>query len=436
MGVIYLGLLMLLSLTSAQHFHLALNTTDVEVHVDDTITIPFSLSLPESYNGVVSIVGKSADKNIATVEVPRGEPEGHVWNDSIRINGRLLGLTSVELDVVNDDDIVTATERLTVTVIRPERVIDTLFTVSVATLVSILYINFGCAMDWSVCRETLSRPIGPLIGGVCQFLIMPLLAFGIGRVLFPDNPPMQIGIFFTGISPSGGASNIWTVLLGGNLNLSIAMTSLSTLASFATIPFWIFTLGKHIFDSGNLIVPYKRIAYIAVGLVLPLAIGYFIQKKFPRLSRIMVRIMKPFSVILILFIVVFAIFTNLYLFELFSWQIVLSGMGLPWLGFICGLLAMTICRQPRADVRAIAIETGIQNTGIAIFLLRFSLKQPAADLTTVLPVACSMMTPLPLGILWLIKLVVDRRKKKYVPSMEKAQSEVPLATTPSSVVSN
>lgn len=43
---------------------------------------------------------------------------------------------------------------------------------------------------------------------------------------------MQIGIFFTGISPSGGASNMWTLLLGGNLNLSIAMTALSTLAAF------------------------------------------------------------------------------------------------------------------------------------------------------------------------------------------------------------
>ncbi|XP_011303911.1 P3 protein [Fopius arisanus] len=378
------------------------------------------------------MVGRSSDPNIGKVEVPwAAAPEGTRWNDSIRVKGIFLGRTDIEVDVLNDNDGIIAREKLMVTVTRPERVIDTLFTVSVATLVSILYINFGCAMDWSVCRETLSRPIGPLIGGVCQFLLMPLLAFGIGRVLFPDNPEMQIGIFFTGISPSGGASNIWTVLLEGNLNLSIAMTSLSTLASFATMPFWIFTLGKYIFDSGNLVVPYKRIAYIAVGLVLPLGVGYFIQKKFPRLSSVMVRIMKPFSVVLILFIVTFAIFTNLYLFELFSFQIVLSGMGLPWLGFICGWLAMMICRQPRADVRAIAIETGIQNTGIAIFLLRFSLKQPAADLTTVIPVACSMMTPLPLGILWLIKLVVNRRKKKYVPSMEKLQSDVPLATTPS-----
>lgn len=57
-------------------------------------------------------------------------------------------------------------------------------------------------------------------------------------------------------------------------------------------------------------------------------------------------------------------------------------MGLPWLGFTFGLGVATICKQSQADIRAIAIETGIQNTGVAIFLLRFTLKPPADDLTT------------------------------------------------------
>lgn len=51
---------------------------------------------------------------------------------------------------------------------------------------------------------------------------------------------MQLGIFFTGISPSGGASNIWTILLGGNLNLSVTMTTLCTIAAFGKNTFFIF----------------------------------------------------------------------------------------------------------------------------------------------------------------------------------------------------
>ena len=52
------------------------------------------------------------------------------------------------------------------------------------------------------------------------------------------------------------------------------------------------------------------------------------------------------------------------------------------MGYLVGLFMALIFRQPGPDVRAISIETGIQNTGISIFLLRFSLEQPAADLTT------------------------------------------------------
>lgn len=73
-----------------------------------------------------------------------------------------------------------------VTVIREQRVIDRVFTASVATLVSIIYINFGCALDWNSFRLNLKRPIGPAIGFFTQFIIMPtvssLLSLGGGKI--------------------------------------------------------------------------------------------------------------------------------------------------------------------------------------------------------------------------------------------------------------
>lgn len=56
----------------------------------------------------------------------------------------------------------------------------------------------------------------------------------LGLLLFPGNVDMQLGLFFTGVSPAGGASNIWTVILGGNIDLSVAMTTTSTFAAFGT----------------------------------------------------------------------------------------------------------------------------------------------------------------------------------------------------------
>lgn len=87
------------------------------------------------------------------------------------------------------------------------------------------------------------------------------------------------------------------------------------------IPLWTFTLGRSIFDRGHLVVPYGKIATFALGLLIPLGIGLLIQKYYPKMAALLVRILKTFSSILILFIVIFAIVTNLYLFELFTWEV-------------------------------------------------------------------------------------------------------------------
>lgn len=105
------------------------------------------------------------------------------------------------------------------------------------------------------------------------------------------------------------------------MDLSITMTSISTIAAFGMMPLWIFTLGKVIFDRGSLEIPYSNLATYVVALIIPLAVGLLIQRFLPRVRNILVRILKPLSMLLILFIVVFAIVTNLYLFELFSWQV-------------------------------------------------------------------------------------------------------------------
>ncbi|XP_017780480.1 PREDICTED: P3 protein-like, partial [Nicrophorus vespilloides] len=313
-------------------------------------------------------------------------------------------------------------------VIRQKRIIDVVFHVSVAILVTVMYVNFGCALKWNELRNSLKRPVGPAIGFIGQFLFMPLLSFFIGRLLFPRNPEMQLGMFFTGVSPGGGASNMWAVILGLNIDLSITMTTISTFGAFAMMPIWLFTLGKVIFDDAKLDVPYQMISMYAMTLVIPLFIGFLIQKYMKRVAAFLVRILKAFSALLLIFIVVFAIVTNLYLFKLFSWQILVAGLGLPWLGYTVAWLLAVFFKQPNKDALVIAIETGIQNTGISIYLLRFCLSQPEADLTTVVPVSVAIMTPIPLLLLWIAQKFRNRcfKKRKYTPH-ENSELNSPLS---------
>ncbi|KAK2708878.1 hypothetical protein QYM36_014490 [Artemia franciscana] len=342
------------------------------------------------------------------------------------LTGKFIGYTEVQILRRRNESQIERSKSLRVGVKRAERPIDKAFTGIIVLLVSIAFINMGCSLDLKVVKETLRRPVGPMIGFVSQFAFMPLCAFVLGLLLFPKNPELQLGLFVTGCSPGGGGSNLWTYILDGNLNLSVTMTCISTFAAFAMIPFWSFTLGRIVFSQSAIQIPYMRIVTMAAGLVVPLAVGIAIRRFLPRVADVLVKMLKPMASLFIVFIIVFGVYTNLYMFQIMGWQVFTAGFSLPFLGYCFGAVAAYLLRRPIEDVIAISVETGLQNTGIAIFLLRFTLPQPDADLNTVVPVASAIMTPLPLTIA-LIILKLRAWKAKSMETEKKAPSTILVA---------
>lgn len=417
-AAVILGLLTILSFTavvstqSITGWKASFDPPTITVEMEKEVGGTFTLSGITNSALIKSITLVGQDENIARVVKPvitDATGQTTITGD-YSIHGVFLGRQSMffEVEWMNGQKDTVPADSLAVVVIREKRAIDTVFTVTVAVLVSIIYINFGAALQLDQLKSIMRRPVGPCIGFLCQFLFMPLISYGLGLVLFPNDHTMQLGMFFTGCSPAGGASNIWTAILGGNIDLSVTMTTISTFSAFFMMPLWIFTLGRKIFANANLAVPYGQISEYAFCLVVPLGVGLLIQKYMPRTRDLLVRILKPFSTLLIIFIVAFAIVANLYIFKLFSWQIFVAGMGLPWLGYMAGWLSAKVFKCKPGDALAIAVETGVQNTGIAIYLMRFSLDQPEGDLTTVVPVSVAIMTPIPLTMLFLGQLLYRR----------------------------
>ncbi|XP_013791772.1 ileal sodium/bile acid cotransporter-like [Limulus polyphemus] len=385
-----------------------------------------------------------ADPSIATIvtskifnvtELESRQTNGETFNGTFTLEGRFLGYTDVQVKALpkydSEDE---KSNPLQISVVRKENKLNTVFIASVAILVSLSYINMGCALDLRVIKGVLKRPVAPAVGFSCQYLMMPLIAYGIGQLLF-DTPILKLGLFVFGCSPGGGASNMWTVLLKGNLNLSVTMTFISTLAALVMMPLWIFTLGKTLF-SGTTKIPFTNIFISLVSMVIPLGIGLLIQKYLPKVATFGRRILAPTCLILIIYIVAFGTYANLYMFKLFTWHTVVAALTNVWFGFLFGALATCFSGRPVEDVIAIAVETGIQNSGIAIVLLGFSLQQPDADLASVMPVAASIMMPIPLLMLYVfqkIRACCSRREtidsesliseNKYKQSVESATNE-------------
>lgn len=90
---------------------------------------------------------------------------------------------------------------------------------------------------------------------------------------------------------------------------------------------------------------------------------------------------------------------------------------LPWFGFIGGAIVSLIGIRDRAKTIAICIETGVQNTAVAIFFLRLSFPQPESDVALANPILVSMAIPIPFLVLVITKSIMAKFKfcRKFLP---------------------
>lgn len=183
------------------------------------------------------------------------------------------------------------------------------------------------------------------------------------------------------------------------------------------MPLWLFTLGRSLFSEIATEIPFKNISLSLVGMLIPLAIGLSFQKWLPRVAKFCRKILAPVSICMILFIIVFGTYANLYMFSLFTWKILLAAGANVWIGFLFGILISKAFDLVLEDLIAVVVETGVQNTGIAIVLIGFSLHQPESDIASVVPVAASIMTPLPL----LCAYIFIKIRNQYFPKVQESR---------------
>lgn len=97
------------------------------------------------------------------------------WEGNVSLHAIFIGMANVYVSIQLKDREEHSLTQLPVVIIREERLIDKLFIISVASLVSILYINFGAALDLKKVKAAIVRPIGPAIAFFCHFIFLPVV---------------------------------------------------------------------------------------------------------------------------------------------------------------------------------------------------------------------------------------------------------------------
>jgi BASS family bile acid:Na+ symporter len=211
-------------------------------------------------------------------------------------------------------------------------------------------------------RAFAGAPARALTGLLCQYTIMPLCAAGVA-VFFPD-PQVKAGIVLVGCMPGAMASNVMTVLLRGDLVLSVAMTTLATLACPLTLAFWLPLLAD---TSMSLAV--GPLVWNAVWMVvLPVGAGVALRllaRRMPQGWDALATAIASASIVLIVLVVVAANRDRLG-----DVGIALAGgmVALNLAGYALAYLAAKALRWPPRQRRTLVIEVGMQNAGLGSVL--------------------------------------------------------------------
>jgi len=128
--------------------------------------------------------------------------------------------------------------------VRPDPFIPVLDYVS--PLLGLIMLGMGLTLQPADFRRLIKEPVDIGIGAVTQWLVMPAVAYGL-YVLLDLPEAVGIGLILVGAAPGGTASNVMTYLGHGDVALSVAITTLTTLAAPIVMPAWVvFTLGEQI----------------------------------------------------------------------------------------------------------------------------------------------------------------------------------------------
>ena len=227
-------------------------------------------------------------------------------------------------------------------------------------LLGVVMFGMGLTLNLQDFKIVFSRPRDVIIGCLAQFTVMPLLAWGLSR-LFSLDEALALGVILVGCCPGGTASNVITYLAKGDLALSVGMTGVSTLLAPFLTPLLTWALaGKSV----NVHVVGMLLSILWV-VILPIAIGLIVKWIWPKFTEKATDYLPAFSSIAIALIVAIIISANadkLLAGGLLIIVVVMlhniCGLGL---GYLIGcLLGMSVSKK-----RAISIEVGMQNSGLA-----------------------------------------------------------------------
>lgn len=230
----------------------------------------------------------------------------------------------------------------------------------VTYLLGIVMFGMGMTLRFEDFRLVFQRPKDVLVGALAQFTIMPGLAWLLATI-FQLPPELAVGVILVGTCPGGTSSNVMTYLARGDVPLSVSMTMTTTILAPVVTPLLTWWLAGAWIEIS---LAAMMISIVQV-VVVPIVLGIVINKLFGDFVRRAIKLLPLISVIAIVLIVGGVVSVS-------SQQIMQTGLLIMavvmlhnLLGYALGFAVAKALRMNLAKSKAISIEVGMQNSGLA-----------------------------------------------------------------------
>ena len=227
-------------------------------------------------------------------------------------------------------------------------------------LLGVVMFGMGLTLNLTDFKIVFSRPKDVITGCLAQFTIMPLLAWVLATVFRLDEA-LALGVVLVGCCPGGTASNVITYLAKGDLALSVGMTGVSTLLAPLLTPLLTWALAGKTVDvdvAGMLL----SILWV---VILPIVVGLTVKWIWPKFTEKATDYLPAVSSIAIALIVAIVIGANASKLMAGGLVIVVVVVLHNLCGLSLGYLIGRMLGLSEPKKRAISIEVGMQNSGLA-----------------------------------------------------------------------
>nr|XP_005998625.1 PREDICTED: sodium/bile acid cotransporter 4 [Latimeria chalumnae] len=245
--------------------------------------------------------------------------------------------------------------------------------VFVGVVLCFTMLGLGCTVEISQMGQHIRRPTGVLLALLSQFAIMPLVAF-LMALIFALDEVAAVAVLLCGCCPGGNLSNIMSLLVNGEMNLSIIMTTSSTILALFLMPLCLWIYSRAWINTPIVqLLPFGAIILTLCSTLIPIGLGVFIRYKYNRAADLILKV--SLWSLLITMVILFTLTGTMLgpeLLATISPSVYVVALFLPLAGFASGYGLATLFNLPPNCKRTVSLETGCQNVQLCTAILKLA----------------------------------------------------------------